>query len=367
MVFFHHFGATTIAAGTWTSALSDLLREFHVGVSVFFVLSGFMITYRYYEDVRMNQGWWFAYIRARVARIYPMYLLITLVTFVVLGKLGSLDFWLNVTLLKGFFNDFKFTGIAQAWSLTVEECFYFSAPLLFLFAKRRLIWIPLLALPLLGYSLIDLRLPGGFLQNERFMLLYTFFGRVVEFFIGMGLAVAFLNGSLRRLLRRVPAGLLTWGGLAGFMAGICWMASLQPSASDVSAVGHFAPIGLFHPWGIVLNNLVIPLAVAAFYAGLLTESTWIKGLLASPTLVLLGQSSYTFYLIHYGVIQDYLSRITGSGTLVLFVFLNVLSVILFKYVEEPLNRMIRGKRVELLAAQTDLRYDSTIHPKRESV
>ena len=63
--------------------LQRFLGEFHIGVSLFFVLSGFLITFRYYDKFQgLNAEWFKQYLKNRVARIYPMYALLTIAAFV---------------------------------------------------------------------------------------------------------------------------------------------------------------------------------------------------------------------------------------------------------------------------------------------
>lgn len=129
------------------------------GREYFLVLSGLLICLRYIDRLDFSKHWLATYARNRVARIYPLYLLLTLLTFMVINSAGRYDVtgqWasygrsdkllvlgLNVTFLRGLFDQFKFTGIAPGWTLTVEELFYFSAPLLLVGLKRqpsRLLW-----------------------------------------------------------------------------------------------------------------------------------------------------------------------------------------------------------------------------------
>ena len=131
LVFLHHFNPFDVPE-SWPRRLC---MEGHVGVTVFFVLSGFLICHRYpwlwnpagvLADRRRLTG----YCINRFARIYPVYLLLTLYT---IHKVSLYDWelWLtNLTMLRGFSDRLKFTGVGQGWSLTVEECFYFSAPVL---------------------------------------------------------------------------------------------------------------------------------------------------------------------------------------------------------------------------------------------
>src|SRR5215207_8097819 len=74
LVFLHHyypFAAEPRSANFWQS----IALEGHIGVTVFFVLSGFLITLRYYNTFKSkpSREQLFDYIRKRIARIYPLY------------------------------------------------------------------------------------------------------------------------------------------------------------------------------------------------------------------------------------------------------------------------------------------------------
>jgi peptidoglycan/LPS O-acetylase OafA/YrhL len=137
LVFFHHFTPDEKLVGP---SIYRLLTEGHIGVTIFFVLSGFLITYRYSDSL---SGWrgkdLYEYFKNRFARIYPLYFILLVVTFLSLSERDVVVWFLNLTLLKTFFEDYKFTGIGPAWSLTVEETFYWSAPFLFPLLKKSLI------------------------------------------------------------------------------------------------------------------------------------------------------------------------------------------------------------------------------------
>ena len=69
MVFFHHFNPLhALKEGNlWARLLNPVFEEGHIGVSIFFVLSGFLITVRYYESLNISKRWFFNYLRNRVA------------------------------------------------------------------------------------------------------------------------------------------------------------------------------------------------------------------------------------------------------------------------------------------------------------
>jgi peptidoglycan/LPS O-acetylase OafA/YrhL len=187
-------------------------REFHIGVTIFFTLSGFLIAYRYYDNFKLTTPWFKQYLKNRVARIYPMYFLLTLGAFVYYGfshdqaitKGFSNPFLLllmHVTFLRGFFYQLWDTGIAQGWSLTVEECFYFSAPFIFLIIKKyNKFYIQPFIITGIGFLLVLLFRNVnwyGFFGNFTFMMVYTFFGRCFEFFVGIQLALLVKKRGLK--------------------------------------------------------------------------------------------------------------------------------------------------------------------------
>jgi peptidoglycan/LPS O-acetylase OafA/YrhL len=343
--------------------------EFHIGVSLFFVLSGFLITYRYYHNFHLTTDWFRQYLKNRVARIYPMYFLLTVCAFVyyLITKDKSITkgyanpIWLmvmNITFIRGFFYQFWDTGIAQGWSLTVEECFYFSAPIVFFIAKKynRFYIQPLVltcfaVVMVLIFSHVNWY---GFFGNFPFVMLFTFFGRCFEFFVGVQLARIVLKKGFTRN-NKVP---FTYTGFAVIFLCVLIMA-FQPIPKGWTA-------GVESPVGIIINNYFLCIAVALFFYGLLTEATVLKKILANPFVELLGKSSYIFYLIHLGWMYNLLHRGFDSlndwvftlydkwgltwhslfeydqlNLLYAFILLNAVSILLFKLIEEPLNHYIR--------------------------
>lgn len=345
------------------------LGEFHIGVSIFFVLSGFLITFRYYNNFHLTGDWFKQYLKNRVARIYPMYALLTLCAFIyyfitkdpAITKGNDNPVWLmimNITFIRGFFYQFWDTGIAQGWSLTVEECFYFSAPIIFLIAKKynKFYLQPIVLTAFaIGMVLIFSHVNWhGFFGNFPFVMLFTFFGRCFEFFVGVQLARIVLSKGFKRTNNIA----YTYIGFLLMMLCVLAMA-YQPIPAGWAA-------GVQSPTGIIINNYFLCIAVAVFFYGILTEATVMKKVLALPFVELLGKSSYIFYLIHLGWIytlmhgwfdklNDYAFELYDKwgvdwrspfefdklNLLYAFIILNAISILLFTKIEEPLNHYIR--------------------------
>lgn len=322
-VFFHHF-----PIGNFVVDGFDVQKELHIGVSVFFVLSGFLICYRYFDNLQWNWPWFKQYFQNRFARIYPLYFILCVASIALHQHFSASDIALNLTLTHGFFLDsFKF--IEPSWTLTVEECFYASAPLIFLTGRRWLILPYLFMICLLPVVLnINEWLPikSSFLKDTGFVVLYTFFGRFTEFFIGVFLGKLLL----RNKLPQARGSLFTVIGSLGILAVIAGMALAKTPADD---------LGLFTPAGVALNNVVLPAFVAMLIYGLIKENTWARRLLSTPTAVLLGKSSYALYLVHLSFVSaKELSLVTA---LIYFVVFNIIAILLYKFIEHPLNDVIR--------------------------
>jgi peptidoglycan/LPS O-acetylase OafA/YrhL len=332
-VFLFHFPPVETAGSPWLHAL---FREGHIGVSIFFTLSGFLICQRYYQQPFTGQQL-AAYALRRWARIYPVFFLATTATFW-LGQQyradNALELYLaNLTLLKGFSDDWAFTGIVQTWSLTVEECFYLLAPLLFWLGRRfsPLVWAGVaLGLLLLGLAAYSWR-PGNSLldfEAAHFMLVATIFGRSAEFLLGAAFAL---------LTRARPGSRATWAGslLALLVIGI--LTSIQLSTGKVS----------IDTWpGVAANNLLLPAATGLLLSGLATEATWLQRLLGSTLMQKLGRASYCFYLIHMGLLHDKLLQwLPGPEPALvqyalIFLLTVAVSLALYYLVEQPLHRLI---------------------------
>ncbi|OWP83373.1 hypothetical protein BWK59_10885, partial [Flavobacterium davisii] len=286
MVFFHHYNPIS-NRNSWP-LLYDFFSEMHIGVTLFFFLSGFLIGDRYFEQ-KVN---WKSFFINRFARIYPSFFILTTLTFIyIYYKTNVFNiklYFLNITFIKGFFDSLKFTGIAQSWSLTVEEFFYLLTPFLFMIIKKNknfIYFLPIIFI-LLGIVI--------YFENIIFMLDFTFFGRCFEFFSGIYLAL-FLKNNKKLLTVK-----MTYIGSVFTFLGIFWLVYLKPG------VGFYGNDLLL---GKIINTFFFPLfAFTPLFIGLIKEKTFINKFLSTQMIQILGKSSYAFYLIHLGFFSDFFRK-----------------------------------------------------------
>ncbi|MBT9394165.1 acyltransferase [Hymenobacter sp. NST-14] len=332
--------------------LDYFIQQLHVGLPIFFVLSGFLIAHRYQAHAEIRLTWFKTYLWNRFTRIYPLYFILTLFTFLTLQYFPNeaiahwhaadvawkdklLTLLLNLTLTKAFFSAFLLSGIPTAWSLTVEESFYLFAPFFLLGLRqhpRRLLFYPALLLALGSLLvLVSALVPHhlyGFLASMNFMLRFTFFGRCSEFMCGIALALHW------RTIYPFKAGWSTLLGGVGILFCTILLAIIKV---------HYSPTADWptSQWSIVVQNVVLPGAITLFFYGLITERTWFSHVLSTAFFSLLGRSSYALYLLHLGVFDtlfDY--YISGSLWLKLIVY-SLVAFGLYTGIESPALRLLR--------------------------
>lgn len=328
------------------------MKQWYIGVTIFFVLSGFLIAHRYMDRVTLTPGWWRDYLQNRFARIYPIFFLLTAGVFVqytlrlpyVSAEWLDMYTWkdrlfnvlANLTLTRAYFGRFILSELPTAWTLTVEETFYVTAPFLLLLVRRRanfLLFWPLAALAV-GLALVHLHVPVyRFMESVRFMLGFTYFGRATEFVMGVAVAV----WLRRQPAARRPGRFTLLGSLAivAIMAGSQYLMGGMENHPDQAAwVAVLA----------VLQLLALPFFVALLLAGLVREHSGLRRLLETQMAQWLGKASYVFYLIHAGPYNDAFTTYVTPNTWARLAASMTVSLALYQWVEHPLNQLLRARR-----------------------
>ncbi len=338
LIFSYHF--QPFSGPRFGTLIPALANENYTGQTIFFVLSGLLIGLQYAPAVAAlpRPGWPMGFLRKRLVRIYPLYFLLTTAALLLKAHDGGSFSWteylLNISLLRGFSDQYLLSGLSQGWALTVEACFYLLMPWLLLrrgsFGPRWQ-WLP--ALLAAGVTLVWLARqlplePGLVLGDLGFMLQATIFGRCFELLLGLQLAAWFRQRRGAASARRwAPATLL---GLLGLLGVLALLAAVRGS--------HEA--GLQAPLGKLLHNGLRPVAAALLIWGLLTEASPLQWLLATRPMQLLGRTAFAFLLVHMGPVHQWLRLHVTTNLLLCFLLLQLLAIGIHFALEKPLIRRL---------------------------
>ncbi|MDA3004577.1 MAG: acyltransferase family protein [Actinomycetota bacterium] len=347
-----------------------------LGVEVFFVISGYLITLLLLAEseksgtVSLKQFW-----LRRARRLLPALWVVVLgvVVFAALFQreiLGTLRGdvvaalfygfnWFQIWVGTSYFTSFEFVPLRHLWSLAVEEQFYLIWPIVMLvvakFGKRRL---PIVSVVFFGAAVALAIYTGAVYQPgtistigdtpEQFMSLFGQSVSRVDFLFlgtltrssGLLLGAALAIWWRPWLLQNSRAGasklfdVVGFGGLVA-LALMMWRFQTVIEGTDAGTVGY----DLLFQGGFFLTDVAsVALIAAAVHPG----SKVIAKTLSNPVLVWLGRRSYGFYLFHWPVFQFY-RRFAGQGlTPYEFVVLVLLALALtelsFRYVETPVRQ-----------------------------
>ena len=291
------------------------LKSGFMSVSLFFVLSGFILTYKYLPIERRaflrRRDFWVA----RFARIYPVYLLGL--------ALGLLPFAYNLVRKGGSVGSMLLEGtgivastlmLVQAWipraacrlncpgwSLSVEAFFYLVFPALGLILVRlrgrhllialAITWVVSVVLFAAAWLEVGVWVASSedvtlFRRTLRFFPLL----RVAEFAFGMLVGLVFLERRDESRAFRASPQLLALAGLVGLVIAVPLRAT-----GVLEAVHQQLLLPLF---GLLVYGL-------AYGRGLVARA------LAVPFIVLLGEASYALYILH-GPVHSLLGAADGA-------------------------------------------------------
>lgn len=321
------------------------VNQFYSFLSIFFVLSGFLIYYKYHEISSLNKTKLYNYFINRVSRVFPILIILITTTFILgyyhglySGKEALNLYLLNISLLKGFSSDYFLTGIGPSWSLSVEELFYLLSPLIFFFTKKILSLIKFVILfyllGLLITYLFYLNPTDGFFKDNIFTFNYTFFGRVFEFACGIYLGMM-VKGNVKPITKKPFSKNILYAGLGIILVSVVLLFLIARHNQIMHATDSIA--------GIMVNNLLMPVGIVLIFYSLIYQKGKLQKFLSSRLMVALGSSTYSFYLLHTTFVLSYIYKFFSTNILITFVLMILISYIFYKTVEQPLASILRKK------------------------
>ncbi|MEG2759145.1 MAG: acyltransferase [Rikenellaceae bacterium] len=334
------FFAFMVFASHYKIGGTPIFEDGYIGVSFFFMLSGFILSYSYRNRLLEKKTSKTDFYIARFARIYPLHL-IMLLSYVVLLFMSNSVNWsllpLNLLLLQSFIphEAIYFSFNAVSWSISDEMFFYLLFPFIIIFINKlkprgKLLFISSI---LVLYTILTFVIPNS-LTHSLFYISPIF--RITDFIIGMMVFVLWEHSKTKYATNQTKATKTTLEIVALVVLGLFI---------------YYAPlIDQIYKFGIYYW---LPMSVIIFiFAQKENMGGYISDLLSMRWLVFLGEISFGFYMIHLFTLKivDLTIKKIGlsdmpillhfSITLISILVLSALSFLLF---ETPCNKYIKSK------------------------
>jgi len=337
-VMFYHLGFSWIPGG-------------FLGVDLFFVISGYVITRLLLDSIAQSGGLDLrGFYLARARRLLPALLFTIITTTIAIGiwapdtikrfvtdmpfaLSGTMNWWL-VAKEQDYFESIGRPPLLQhTWSLAVEAQFYLVWPLILYFILKRLgkNRIPLAALMIAAASGITLLIVSLSLDSSSASeVSHIYFGtdtHSIGLFLGAALAVSWIPQNFTTQVSKKAQDFIDGVGVFGF-------------------IGILATFLLIDESEPTLYKIAFPLAAlfgAAIIMSVVHPASRFAPILENPVLLWIGQRSYAIYLWHWIIFQVTRPSVDLAGQTWALYSLRILIVfaladISLRYVEIPIRR-----------------------------
>lgn len=345
-----------------------LFKSGFLGVTVFFVLSGYLITGILISEVEEEgtidlKNFWLRRIRRLVPAVMSMAVVIIFVSTVVnrvIFTKGCKDFLASVLGFNNWWQIFNKVSYFEAagvpspfthcWSLAIETQFYLIYPLILLGiyklaksrgegrAKRGLLFAGVtLLLALISVILMIVLFDP---QQDASRVYYGTDTRAFSLLFGALLAILW---DYRMVPRRLSASVNMVLGSVSFAVLLVMTIAINGSSNFWYRGGQF--------FGTILTVLMV-YAVSG-------RKTWLSRFLSNPVLKWIGDRSYSIYLWHYPIILLISKGIKASWwiTLIEIVLSVVLAELSYRFIETPIRHGIIGEYLNILRSRPKSRQE----------
>ena len=345
-----------------------LFKSGFLGVTVFFVLSGYLITGILISEVEEEgtidlKNFWLRRIRRLVPAVMSMAVVIIFVSAVVnkiIFTKGCKDFLASVLGFNNWWQIFNKVSYFEAagvpspfthcWSLAIETQFYLIYPLILLGiyklvksrgegrAKRGLLFAGVtLLLALISVILMIVLFDP---QQDASRVYYGTDTRAFSLLFGALLAILW---EYRMVPRRLSASVNMVLGSVSFAVLLVMTIAINGSSNFWYRGGQFV--------GTILTVLVIYTVSG--------RKTWLSRFLSNPVLKWIGDRSYSIYLWHYPIILLISKGIKASWwiTLIEIVLSVVLAELSYRFIETPIRHGIIGEYLNILRSRPKSRQE----------
>jgi len=315
-----------------------------LGVDIFFVISGFLITGIIIKEIQKNAFSFKQFYTRRIKRIYPAFItVIALVSFIAsaifiyndfnqlrktieLATIFLSNFYLGLT--QGYFDlSANENPVLHIWSLAVEEQYYLIFPLILILAYKKFREIKVLLI----------------------ITLILFFILLATSFIPANVYKEVFHQPNIYYLSNLRFPELLVGSLLAIYHNLSNNIQLSKLASNILAI--LSTLLLFFCLFLMRNNtvfipgvtLIIPCILTALIIHTTSQNNIVKLCLSNKVMVFIGKISYSLYLYHW-IFIAFSYYITGSKqiqsiTVLIVVILTIIfSIISYYLIEQPIRR-----------------------------
>ena len=360
-VIFYHLGFDWIPGG-------------FLGVDLFFVISGYVITRLLLDSIDRSGGLDLrAFYLARLRRLFPALIFMLVTTAIAVGiwapdtikrlvvdtpfaLTGSMNWWLVGRELDYFESIGRPPLLQHTWSLAVEAQFYLLWPLILLLilrfaGKKR---ISLVALIIAGFSGVALMLVSFSLDSASgSKVSHIYFGtdtHSIGLFLGAALAVNWIPQNFKKEVSKKAQDFIDGIGVFGFLGILATFVLINESDPTLYKIA-FPLAGLFG--AAIITSIVHP---ASRFAPILQNRV----------LLWIGERSYAIYLWHWVIIQVTRPDVDLAGESWALLALRILIVfaladISLRYVELPVRRGVLSYWLK------GLKYRTPAEKKRQTI